>query len=44
MRKRDHQKMELTNSPKENTALKCLLKFVSNFRPYFEWLITSNNH
>ena len=29
MRKRDHQKMELTNSPKENTALKCLLKIVS---------------
>lgn len=29
MQKRDHQKMELTNSPKENTALKCLLKIVS---------------
>lgn len=29
MRKKDHQKMELTNSPKEDTALKCLLKIVS---------------
>ena len=29
MRKRDHQKMELTNSPEEDTAQKCLLKIVS---------------
>lgn len=29
MRKGDYQKMELTNSPEEDTALKCLLKIVS---------------